>query len=261
MNIPMTRWPFVGSFYLVLVTVFSLMAEVAEAQTLQMQNIFPLDGVAGYSPEDMVSNVGGEFEDAAAQVTFLLLEDNRTQVEFNLENAPSDLYFTAWLRLAAPSPLTGLTVTPLANPSSIAALAEVTDESRLTDTAEALGLVGGDGTGSSTVANGFFTDAEGNGSFSTILEFPFTDDGVYPFSSFDPSLTDVALASEPGFSIRLASHATDQVGHGLVAGFHERWFDTQSFASVPSVPEPTGIVGAMAALGLGAISTRRRVKG
>ncbi len=107
--------------------------------------------------------------------------------------------------------------------------------------------------GSTNLANGFYTDQAGNGSFAITLDFLLTDDGVDPFDPFDPSLSAVPFGRSP-FRIRLASHCDRGNGHGQVPSRHEVWFDTQSFAVIP---EPTTM--AMSAIGLVGLPMQQKV--
>ena len=85
-------------------------AEIAESVTstssADFVDIFPLAGVEGYTPEQMIANVGGEFVDAAATITYSLdLENGQTNVQIDVANTVPDMLFTAWLRLAEPQPI------------------------------------------------------------------------------------------------------------------------------------------------------------
>jgi len=85
---------------------------------------------------------------------------------------------------------------------------------------------------------GFHSDEAGNGSFFIELDFPIIN-GAYPFQNFEgfdaaderfkveqPSIPPVAIAmSGVPFTMRVASHCIDGLGHGLLPGPHEGWFD------------------------------------
>ena len=126
------------------------------------KTIFPLDGISGYPPEEMVENCGGEFVDAEAKLR-VRQKNGKTTINIWVNNAVPFTFWTVWLKLHNPSPLTGAGVTALANPDNIVELSEVTPDSVLTDAAIDLGLVGDDGSGSTDVVNGFFTDKYGRG--------------------------------------------------------------------------------------------------
>ena len=138
-------------------------------------------------------------------------------------------YYTMWLRLLGQdvngtpfggNPLMGIPGTPLV-PSDY--LDEMLDAiSTPTDTG----------------IHGFWSDEGGNGALTLELDFPIIN-GAYPFHKFegfdatderykveDPSIPPVAIAmSGAPFTLRLASHCTDGLGHGLLPGPHEGWFD------------------------------------
>lgn len=228
------------------------MAASATAQTIALEEIFPLAGQSDYSQEEMVANVGGEFPNASAVITYALDGDSTT-VDVEVIDAVPDTYFTVWLRLARASPLTGAIATPLASPSDLAALAPSTPATNLSFAAQSLGMIGDDGSGAAGQVNGFLTDASGNGRFSVTLDFPLMLGGSYPFDELDASLTPVSFGKTP-FAIRVVSHAIDQVGHGLISGKHEMWFQT----TVLPVPEPsTLILAASAVVAIAAVARCR----
>ena len=65
--------------------------------------------------------------------------------------------------------------------------------------------------GSTTVANGFYTNRAGNATFRAHLDFPIIN-GSYPFSDVDGSAA-VSIRDNP--SLVVVSHCEDHVGHGL----------------------------------------------
>jgi hypothetical protein len=98
--------------------------------------------------------------------------------------------------------------------------------------------------GTSNPTNGFTTDKHGNAKFSIYLDFPVVG-GAYPFhlasedavanwqaAGGNPDArripTAVVNASDPDISapflLRVISHCTDQLGHGLSPGTREAWF-------------------------------------
>ncbi len=205
------------------VVAISLATSAANAQWAgSFDKIFPLEGVPGYSAEEMVINCGGEYPNARARI-YMSQRYGRSVVMIRVRNAPPNALFTIWLKLASPSPLTGAGVTALANPADIPDLAAITPSANLTETAEMLGLSGDDGSGGTSAANGFTTDERGNGLFFAYLKFPIMK-GAYQFQEFDESLAPVAIDNAP-FTLRLATHCTDERAHGLVAGKHEMFFD------------------------------------
>lgn len=197
----------------------------ANGSPREFATIFPLAGVPGYPPEAMIANCGGAFEDASARL-FLHQRNGTTWVFVNVRNAVPSTFWTVWVRMERPSPLTNAPVMALANPSDIAALASATPDASLTAAAKAIALVGDDGSGSTTLANGFWTNAVGHGWFGIRLDYPLVR-GAFQFTEFHESLARVAIGNAPNapFALRVASHCEDQVGHGLVPGKHEMWFD------------------------------------
>ena len=127
--------------------------------------------------------------------------------------------------MAPSSPLTGIGASALVNVKDIHALAAVTPDENLTDAARDIGLSGDDGTGGFG-ANGFWTDGYGDGYLHLQLDYPVVKGG-FPFDELGASLQPQAVGKTP-FRIRVASHCADQVGHGLIPGFHEMWFDWNS---------------------------------
>ncbi|MEZ4606253.1 MAG: hypothetical protein R2865_05470 [Deinococcales bacterium] len=100
-------------------------------------------------------------------------------------------------------------------------------------------LLTGPGNGKVGLSNGFWADENGNAIFMTTVDFPIVG-GAYPFHKFEgfdasderlPLKTEARavpiaiVTSGVAFTLRLASHCTDGVNHGLVAGPHEGWFD------------------------------------
>lgn len=158
-----------------------------------------------------------------------------SMITITISDAMPTMLYTAWLRLQGNdlqgnkfggSPLTGAGSTPLAASTSLPALLAAT----------------GAGNGTIDVANGVMTDANGNGILKVSADFLFNG-GVYPFQNFaDFDATDerfpidnplaipvaIVMPSEnvsAPFGIRIASHCTDGLGHGLTAGAREPWFD------------------------------------
>lgn len=153
-----------------------------------------------------------------------------TWITLEIAEARPNTYFTIWLRLKGNdasgnsyggSPLTGAPSTALIPSSELPEALEAT----------------GSGNGGTDLSNGFWTDASGDAIFRTELDFPVID-GAYPFQRFegfdpsderfpveDPRIFPVAIVgSGAPFTLRIASHCTDSLGHGLVPGPHEGWF-------------------------------------
>ena len=162
---------------------------------------------------------GGDFPAATAQIAISQMGDSST-VHIKINKARPETLYTTWLRLKGKtigeeaieyggSPLTGAGSTPLAASTALASL-----------------LSAAEGLGVPEVANGFRTDAEGNGELVAELDFPILG-GAYPFQRHDESLAPLAITGAPfaPFMIRIASHCTDDLGHGVNAGNREPWFD------------------------------------
>lgn len=212
----------------ILGTLLCLVATTAAASGNGIEKfttVFPMDfgNPVTYTAEEMVQNCGGEFEDARAWMT-LLQRGGRSFVHIRVSNTVPDTFFTVWLWVNGGSPLTVASVTALANPDEIPALGAATPASALTADANTLGLLGDDGSGSPEAPNGFWTNHRGNGSIYLKLDFPIVK-GAYQFQEFGGNLAPARVIGNAPFSIRIASHCVDQVGHGLVPGKHEMWFD------------------------------------
>ena len=139
-----------------------------------------------------------------------------------MQNGRPDTLFTIWLMLAGGSPIMKAGATALVPTDRLPEAVEIMK------------------TPNSTAANGFTTDAEGNGSVTVHLDFPLIG-GAYPFQRFEGfDAMDAAYTNEnpraipvaiPGagagvpFTLRLASHCGDNLHNGLVAGPHEPWFN------------------------------------
>ncbi|RMD62472.1 hypothetical protein D6833_06840, partial [Candidatus Parcubacteria bacterium] len=171
-----------------------------------------------------------DWPDASATLE-LQQSDGRSTVAIEVKAAKPNTYYTVWVRLKGTrangetyggSPLTGAPATALAPTSELGNLLAAM----------------GPGNGNTNNLNGFFTDKDGNGTFKIELDFPIVN-GAYPFQKFagfdpkderfpldNPRIMPVPIiGSGAPFTIRVASHCTDGVGHGLVPGPHEGWFD------------------------------------
>lgn len=167
---------------------------------------------------------------ATAKLRIVQVGDT-SQVVITVRHARPDNYYTVWLRLAGKdsngdafggNPVSGGNATPLAASSYLDDLLEAT----------------GPGNGRDDLVNGFHTNRSGHATFRTTLDFPIVA-GAYPFERFpdwdptdprlpaeNPAIYPVAIAGPQGsFTLRVISHCTDQVGHGLASGAREPWFD------------------------------------
>lgn len=154
-----------------------------------------------------------------------------SRVVIRVRDARPETYFTVWLRLGGndsngdpfgKNPLTDGRATPLAPTSELPALLAST----------------GPGNGNDEQANGFRTNRRGDALFRTTIDFPIFG-GAYPFQRFpdwdptderlpasNPAIYPVAIAGPQGpYTLRIVSHCTDDVGHGLQSGPREWWFD------------------------------------
>jgi len=154
---------------------------------------------------------GGDFANASATID-IDQEDGSTDIEISIKDAMPNAIYTVWLRLKDPSPITGGKSTALAPTSAVA------------------GLPASEGSGfaevaAGAVANGFVTDSGGDGKISMTIDSPIIK-GSYRFeevdASYNPVLTDNPASK---FTIRVASHCTDGITHGLSAGTNEKWFN------------------------------------
>ncbi len=159
-----------------------------------------------------------------------------SDVEIEVTGAVPNTLFTVWVRIQGKnglndtppkgSPLTGGGATPLAPGSELVAL-------------NAISPWGVDAAGAPSSANSFTTDADGDGEFELDLDFPVVR-GAYPFQMMvgparpghdgHPNVpTAIADPREAGqeetpFLIRVVSHCTDNMSHGLSPYVREAWF-------------------------------------
>lgn len=170
-----------------------------------------------------------DWPDAAAQLE-LVQRSGASSVKIDVQNVRPKTYFTMWLRLRGKdingntfggSPLSGSAGTALAPSSDLQALVEAT----------------GPGNGNDQNPNGFWSDENGNATFRIDLDFPIIN-GAYPFHRFKefnpaderlkaerPAIYPVAIVGKDGpFTLRMVSHCTDNVGHGLSSADREWWF-------------------------------------
>ncbi|HHJ17671.1 MAG TPA: hypothetical protein ENJ80_13345 [Gammaproteobacteria bacterium] len=155
----------------------------------------------------------------------------KSKVEVEVEGAVPNTLFTVWVRIkgknglnSAGSPLTGGGATPLAPGYTLDALNAI---SPWVDPA-----------GAPASANSFTTDASGEAEFEIDLDFPVVR-GAYPFQMTATSRpgheghanvpTAIADPREAGqedtpFLIRVVSHCTDNMSHGLSPATREAWF-------------------------------------
>jgi len=171
-----------------------------------------------------------DWPDASATLELTQIVEGSV-VSIEVTNAKPDTYYTIWLRLGGMdangeafggNPLTGGQATALAPSSELGNLLAST----------------GEGNGTDQQPNGFHTDENGNASYRIELDFPIIN-GAYPFHRFqefdaaderlpaeNPRIYPVAIVGPSGpYTLRIVSHCTDGVGHGLQSGAREWWFD------------------------------------
>jgi hypothetical protein len=171
-----------------------------------------------------------DWPDAAAALK-IIQTPNQSEVTVAVTDARPDTLYTIWLGLRGKtpagvvyggSPLTGKPGTPLI-PTTMLAAATDALKTPITDP-----------------VNGIRTDTKGNGTVTVSLDFPIVG-GAYPFERFagidtpgtllpheiHSTKTIAIVGADAGapFTLRLASHCTDGVSHGLLPGPHEGWFD------------------------------------
>ena len=215
----------------------------AEAFTHPMEftNIFPRN-------DDEFQRCGGEEYPEARATIRLRQAAGKTSVVIQVTDAKPNEFWTVWVRHGEINPLNLRKVIPLAPTSEIPALAAVTPDDKLNPAIFEPGT-GDDGTGSTEVANGFWTNEYGNGRFRITVDFPVIK-GAYQYQDLDLSnpifkpgveLGPILVATLPQetFSIRVVTHCVDHTGHGLIpAG--EPWFDWTWSASSKEESDEAG---------------------
>ena len=194
----------------------------------------PADAPSG-SGHSVRDDCGDDFPDARASLRWEQ-EDGRTRLRIHISKGRPNTLYTVWLRLKGTdrhgwsfggSPITGGGSTPLAPSTALGELVAAT----------------GPGNGSPDPPNGFWTNHRGRGRLVVNLDFAFPA-GAYPFDraelsegamySLDmlfpeyrliPTALVDANVSEAPFTLRVASHCTDDLSHGLTPGAREGWFD------------------------------------
>ena len=173
---------------------------------------------SGHTVLDHCTTDGETWPDAVATISVAQTETT-TQVDITVTDARPDTLFSGWLRLKGTDPDTGETWggNPITGKGSTA-LAPSTDLAALIAMSEI--------EGATEAPNALWTDADGNGTLSVTLDLPMID-GAYPFDNHDPSLEPVDTVRAPyaPFLVRLASHCTDDLVHGILQGDREMWFN------------------------------------
>lgn len=184
---------------------------------------------------------GNDWQGATATLKIKQVGDSST-VDIIVENAVPNTVFDVWLRMTGsgpgdetggnggfgPSPMTGGGATPL--------LPGYTLDTALSQTPPFLGTP--------TPTNGFTTDYDGNARFRIDLDFPVVG-GAYPFQRASTAAVQdlrdagsslplvripsvIANPADPDISgpflLRVVSHCTDLLSHGLSPAVREAWF-------------------------------------
>ena len=173
---------------------------------------------SGHTQIDSCSTDGETWAGAEASVN-IVQDSDRTEIRIEISGAAPNTLFTAWLRLRGTNPDTGESYggNPITDKGSTA-LAPSTALAELAAIAET--------EGATDAANALTTDADGNGTLEVVLDFAMIG-GAYPFERYDSALLPVGIVGAPDapFMIRLASHCTDGLAHGLLQGDREMWFN------------------------------------
>lgn len=187
------------------------------------------DGISTVEANCPTDPSGLDWQGATADLMVRQVGDGST-VDINVMNAVPNTVFTVWLRIKGGagfndggSPLTGGGATPLAPGSALEGLNDYSPW-------------GIHPAGSADPTNGFTTNGVGNASFSIDLDFPVVS-GAYPFQkavgerpgheaspNVPTAIVDPRTGNGGPFLMRVISHCTDQVGHGLSPGTREAWF-------------------------------------
>lgn len=208
-----------------------LVLSVALGQSYEFVKLDPSE--ADSNGNSIATNCPQDYPDATASMDVNQGLES-TDVTINVAGAQPDTLFTVWVWLKGTdaqgntfggNPLSGKSGAPLAPSTAFAELRDAT----------------GEGNGVTEGANVFTTDADGNATFSTTLDYPLFG-GAYPFhkiEGFEPgderfpegaSLYPVAIVSsaesyDAPFMVRIAAHCTDGLSHGWAASVREPYFD------------------------------------
>ena len=199
-------------------------------------NMSRVVGASG-SGHTVIDECGGGVDNFdGATATILNVQSSGTsKVTVHLKNANPNTHFTLWVRMKGKghgatvggSPITGGGATPLAPSTALDDL-----------------VADWIGTGSTSGANSFDTNHNGDATTTINLDFPL-EGGAYPFNNMSHAahLDVIAnknadakaipqaivdprgnLISSAPFMIRMVSHCQDGLGHGLSPSNREAWF-------------------------------------
>ncbi len=181
----------------------------------------------------------GDFPNAMATLWVDRQANESTDFTVTLVNGAANTLYTVWLRVKGNdrtgsfggSPLTNGGSTPMASGTALDSLESSSPWNSV---------------GTLTPENGFTTDGFGAGELTTTLNFPLFG-GRYPFNEIsDANLANLVAVGPLGaatrdtplaivnpddvnvsapFMLRIVSHCTDGLGHGLSPGNREGWFN------------------------------------
>jgi len=188
-------------------------------------------GSTSGSGHTVEGNCGAPYQDATAHVAIKQSAGSST-VDLSVEDAVPNTHFTVWVRIkggagfnSGGSPWTGGGATPLCSGTEHADLNAISPWNN----------AAGDTAGH---CNSFFTDANGDGTLKTTVNFPVVG-GAYPFqqaggavshptngggADVPTAIVDPRTGTGGPFMIRVVSHCTDNANHGLSPSTREAFF-------------------------------------
>jgi hypothetical protein len=224
---------------IVLVSLMSSSTVLAENKgKTVIQEVFSnrTDTQASGSGDTILDNCGPSSGNQTATLKVKQRGDS-SKVQIEVRDANPNTLYTVWLRMRGygpggvtigGSPMNGAGATPLSPGYAL--------DDLLYDSPPFAG--------NPNPTNGFTTDANGDADFQTDLDFPVVG-GAYPFQKASDEAVQALIDAgntwplvripspvvnpeDPNISapflIRIVSHCTDQLGHGLSPGIREAWF-------------------------------------
>ncbi len=190
-------------------------------------------GSASGSGDTVEANCGGpDYQGATGKINISHTSDGGSEVGIEIEDAVPNTHFTVWMRIKggagfndAGSPWTGGGATPLCSGTEFPTLNANSPWNNLAGSTDAL-------------CNSFFTDANGDGTFNSTVNFPVVG-GAYPFQQSNgaparpghddhadvpTAIVDPRTGNGGPFMIRVVSHCTDNANHGLSPYIREAFF-------------------------------------
>ncbi|MDH3981060.1 MAG: hypothetical protein OEU91_11180 [Gammaproteobacteria bacterium] len=188
-------------------------------------------GSTSGSGHTVEGNCGGpDYQGATGKLTISQNEGSST-VNVEVEDAVPNTHFTVWMRIKggagfndAGSPWTGGGATPLCSGTDFASLNANSPWNNPAGSTDHL-------------CNSFTTDANGDGTLNTTVNFPVVG-GAYPFQQADgparpghddhadvpTAIVDPRTGTGGPFMIRVVSHCLDNANHGLSPSNREAFF-------------------------------------